>query len=364
MDEFYMKRALELSLKGIGKTSPNPLVGAVIVKNGKIIGEGYHECYGGPHAEVNAINNATEDVEGSTIYVTLEPCSHVGKTPPCADLLVSNKISKAVIAMIDPNPKVSGKGIEILRQNGIETITGILEEEAKKTNEVFIKYILEKRPFCILKTAMTLDGKIATKLGESMWITNEKSRYFVHELRNRVSGIMVGINTVINDNPSLTTRLNEGGIDATRIIIDSSLKIPLNSKVLNLNSTKKTIIATTEKADGDKRKQLSDIDNVEVLIVPQKNSHVDLVSLFDCLGKRGIDSIMVEGGSELNFSVLKEGLADKVVTFIAPKILGGGESKTPVSGAGFEHLNDAVVLEDINIKTFDEDIMIEAYVRK
>jgi len=251
-----------------------------------------------------------------------------------------------------------------LRQNGIEIITGILEEEAKKTNEIFIKYVLEKRPFCILKTAMTLDGKIATKSGESMWITNEKSRYFVHELRNRVSGIMVGINTVINDNPSLTTRLNEGGSDATRIIVDSSLRISLNSKILNLNSLKRTIIATTEKADKDKLKQLSEIDGVEVLIIPQKNSHVDLVCLFDCLGKRGIDSIMVEGGSELNFSILKEGLVDKVVTFIAPKILGGGESKTPVGGEGFKHLKDAVFLEDINIKKFDEDIMIEAYVRK
>lgn len=364
MDEFYMKRALELSLKGIGKTNPNPLVGAVIVKNGKIIGEGYHECYGGPHAEVNAIKNATEDVEGATIYVTLEPCSHFGKTPPCADLLVRKKISKAVIAMIDPNPKVSGRGVEILRQNGIETITGILEDEAKNTNEIFMKYILEKKPFCILKTAMTLDGKIATKSGESMWITNEKSRYNVHELRNKVSGIMVGINTIIKDNPSLTTRLNEGGTDAIRIIVDSTLRIPLNSKVLNLNSLKKTIIATTEKADKDKLKRLSEIEGVEVLIAPQKNSQVDLVYLFDYLGKNGIDSLLVEGGSTLNFSILKEGLADKVVTFIAPKILGGVESKTPVGGEGFEHLKDAVILEDIKIKAFDEDIMIEAYVRK
>jgi diaminohydroxyphosphoribosylaminopyrimidine deaminase/5-amino-6-(5-phosphoribosylamino)uracil reductase len=211
---------------------------------------------------------------------------------------------------------------------------------------------------------MTLDGKIATKSGESMWITNEKSRYFVHELRNRVSGIMVGINTILKDNPSLTTRLNEGGTDATRIIVDSTLRIPLNSKVLNLNSLKRTIIATTEKADKDKLKQLSEIEGVEVLIVPQKNTQVDLVYLFDYLGKSGIDSLLVEGGSQLNFSILKEGLADKVVTFIAPKILGGVESKTPVGGKGFEHLNDAVVLEDINIKTFDEDIMVEAYVRK
>lgn len=364
MDEFYMKRALELASKGIGKTSPNPLVGAVVVKNGKIIGEGYHEYYGGPHAEVNAIENATEDVEGATIYVTLEPCSHFGKTPPCAELLVRKKIFKAVIAMVDPNPKVSGKGVEILRQNNIETVVGILEDEAKKVNEIFVKYIQEKIPFCILKTAMTMDGKIATKTGESMWITNEKSRYHVHELRNRVSGIMVGINTIINDNPSLTTRLKEGGTDAVRIIVDSSLKIPLNSNVLKLNSPKKTIIATTEKADKDKIKQLSEIENVQVVIVPMKNAQVDLVYLFQWLGSIGIDSLLVEGGSTLNFSILKEGLADIVITFIAPKILGGSESKTPVGGEGFEKLKDAVLLNSINISTFDEDIMIEAYVRK
>jgi diaminohydroxyphosphoribosylaminopyrimidine deaminase/5-amino-6-(5-phosphoribosylamino)uracil reductase len=320
MDEFYMKRALELALKGVGKTSPNPLVGAVIVKNGKIIGEGYHEYYGGPHAEVNAIENATEDVEGATIYVTLEPCSHFGKTPPCAELLVRKKISKAVIAMIDPNSKVSGKGVELLRQNNIETVVGILEDEAKKVNEIFIKYILEKRPFCILKTAMTMDGKIATKYGESMWITNEKSRYYVHELRNRVSGIMVGINTIINDNPSLTTRISEGGTDAVRIIVDSSLRIPLNSNVLKLNSPKKTIIAATEKADKDKIRLLNETENVQVEIIPMKNNQVDLVYLFKWLGNNGIDSILVEGGSTLNFSIFKEGLADKVITFIAPNI--------------------------------------------
>lgn len=364
MNEFYMKRALELALKGTGKASPNPLVGAVIVKNGKIIGEGYHEYFGGPHAEVNAINNASEDVEGATIYVTLEPCSHYGKTPPCADLLVRKKLSKVVIAMIDPNPKVAGRGVEILRNNGIEVVTGVLESEAKNINEIFIKYIQVKRPFCILKTAMTMDGKIATRTGESMWITNEKSRYYVHELRNKVSGIMVGINTVINDNPSLTTRLNEGGTDAVRIIVDSSLRIPLDSKILTVNSSKKTIIATTEKADKDKLMLLSEMANVQVINIPLRNSRVDLVYLFDWLGENGIDSLLVEGGSTLNFSILKENLADKVISFIAPKILGGEESKTPVGGEGFEKLEDAVLLDNIKISVFDEDIMIESYVRK
>lgn len=364
MDELYMKRALDLSLKGIGKTSPNPLVGAVIVKNGKIIGEGYHEYFGGPHAEVNAIKNATEDVEGATIYVTLEPCSHYGKTPPCAELLVRKKLSKVVISMIDPNPKVAGRGVKILRQNGIEVVIGTLEEEARITNEIFLKYIQEKKPFCILKTAMTMDGKISTKTGESQWITNEKSRYYVHELRNKVSGIMVGVNTIIADNPSLTTRLKDGGTDAVRIIVDSTLRIPLSSKVLKADSPKKTIIATTQKADKEKLEKLNNFENVQVVITPMKESMVDLNYLFDLLGSEGIDSVLVEGGSTLNFSILKEELTDKVITFIAPKILGGVESKTPVGGYGFEKLQDAVELEGIKIRTFDEDIMVEAYVRK
>jgi diaminohydroxyphosphoribosylaminopyrimidine deaminase / 5-amino-6-(5-phosphoribosylamino)uracil reductase len=364
MDNVYMKRALDLSLNGIGKTSPNPLVGAVIVKDGKIIGEGYHEYYGGPHAEVNAIKNATEDVEGATIYVTLEPCSHYGKTPPCAELLVNKKLSKVVISMIDPNPKVAGKGVEILKKNGIEVVIGILEKEARKVNEIFLKYIRDKKPFCILKTAMTIDGKIATKTGESMWITNEKSRSYVHELRNQVSGIMVGVNTIISDNPSLTTRLEHGGIDATRIIVDSSLRIPLKSKVLNINSPKNTIIATTKNADSKKIEKLKNIEGVEVVVAPMKEYRPNLKYLFDYLGQKCIDSVLVEGGSTLNFSVVKECLVDKVITFLAPKIIGGKDAKTSIGGDGFERLTDAVILHDIQISNFDEDIMIEAYTRE
>lgn len=363
-DIFYMKKALDLSLKGTGKTSPNPLVGAVVVKNGKIIGEGYHEYFGGPHAEVNAINNAYEDVEGATIYVTLEPCSHYGKTPPCANFLVDKRIARAVVAMIDPNPKVAGKGISILLQNGIEVVTGVLEEEARRINEIFLKYIQEKLPFCILKTAMTLDGKIATHTGESMWITNEKSRHHVHEIRNRVAGIMVGVNTIIKDNPSLTTRLKGGGTDAARIIVDSSLRIPLDSNVLSVASRQKTIIATTGRADKEKIERLKEFKNVQVVMTPELDSRVDLRFLFEWLGSEGIDSVLVEGGSTLNFSIIENKLADKLIAFIAPKIIGGDEAKTPVGGKGFEHLEDAVMLKNIKISRFDDDIMIEAYVRK
>jgi diaminohydroxyphosphoribosylaminopyrimidine deaminase/5-amino-6-(5-phosphoribosylamino)uracil reductase len=364
MDNFYMKKALDLASKGMGKTSPNPLVGAVIVKNDKIIGEGYHEYYGGPHAEVNAIKNSTENVEGATMYVTLEPCSHYGKTPPCANLLVEKKISKVFVAMLDPNPLVSGKGVEILKNNGIEVSVGLLGWEAKKTNEIFIKYITEKKPFVILKTAMSLDGKIATKTGESKWITNAISREYVHELRNKVSGIMVGVNTVIMDDPLLTTRLKHGGRDATRIIVDSSLRIPLTAKILSVDSPTKTIIATTEKADLDKISSLKEFKGVEVIITPLKNGKVDLNYLFNFVGNNGIDSVLVEGGATLNFSVLEEKLVDKIITFIAPKLIGGEHSKTPIGGEGFGKLSDAVLLHNMNIKTYGEDIMIEAYVRK
>lgn len=360
-----MKEALDLSLLGAGFTSPNPLVGAVIVKDERIIGEGYHQHYGGSHAEVNAIKNSTEKVVGATIYVTLEPCSHYGKTPPCADLLVENKFKRVVIATLDPNPLVAGKGVEILRKKGIEVVVGVMEEEALKINEAFIKYISTKMPFCILKTAMTLDGKIATHTGESKWITNEKSREYVHEIRNKVTGIMVGVDTVIQDNPSLTTRLtNKEGNDPIRIIVDSTLRVPLEAKVLKMNSGKRTIIATTDRADDSKLKKLKKYQNVQVVVMPSKDLRVDLTYLMKWLGEQNIDSILVEGGSTLNFSMIEDGLIDKVVSFIAPKILGGDQAKTPIGGRGIANIVDAIILRDFNVSTFEEDIMIESYIRK
>lgn len=360
-----MKEALDLSLLGAGFTSPNPLVGAVIVKDERIIGEGYHQHYGGSHAEVNAIKNSTEKVVGATIYVTLEPCSHYGKTPPCADLLVENKFKRVVIATLDPNPLVAGKGVEILRKKGIEVVVGVMEEEALKINEAFIKYISTKMPFCILKTAMTLDGKIATHTGESKWITNEKSREYVHEIRNKVTGIMVGVDTVIQDNPSLTTRLtNKEGNDPIRIIVDSTLRVPLEAKVLKMNSGKRTIIATTDRADDSKLKELKKYQNVQVVVMPSKDLRVDLTYLMKWLGEQNIDSILVEGGSTLNFSMIEDGLIDKVVSFIAPKILGGDQAKTPIGGRGIANIVDAIILRDFKVSTFEEDIMIESYIRK
>jgi diaminohydroxyphosphoribosylaminopyrimidine deaminase/5-amino-6-(5-phosphoribosylamino)uracil reductase len=364
LDNYYMRRAIELSKKAVGFVNPNPLVGAVIVKDNRIIGEGYHEYFGGPHAEVNAFANATEDVEGATMYVTLEPCSHYGKTPPCADAIVKNKISKVVIGMIDPNPIVAGRGIEILRSNGIEVTTGVMDTEIKKINEIFIKYITLKEPFCIMKTAMTLDGKIATSTGDSMWISNEKSRAYVHEIRHMVSGIMVGIGTVLKDDPELTTR-REGVISKNpiRIIIDSTAKVPLEAKVLNCNEKTKTIVVTTELAKNSKIEAIKQ-KGAEVIITPSKNNRVDLNYLMRVLGKMGIDSILLEGGSTLNYSALEAGVVDKVITFISPKIFGGTSSKTPVGGQGVEHVKDSILLTDTKVTRFNEDIMIEGYLKK
>jgi diaminohydroxyphosphoribosylaminopyrimidine deaminase/5-amino-6-(5-phosphoribosylamino)uracil reductase len=362
LDNYYMERAIEISKKAVGFVNPNPLVGAVIVKDNRIIGEGYHEYFGGPHAEVNAFKNAKEDVEGATMYVTLEPCSHYGKTPPCADAIVKSKIAKVVVGMIDPNPQVSGRGIEILRSNGIDVIVGVMDKEIKKTNEIFIKYITQKRPFCIMKTAMTIDGKISTSTGDSKWISNEKSRSYVHELRQNVTGIMVGIGTVLADDPELTTRRQDKiSKNPIRIVIDSKAKIPLESKVLKCDDKTKTIIATTEFAKDSKVEAIKQKGAV-VIVTKSKNGWVNLTELMSLLCEMGIDSILLEGGSTLNYSALQEGIVDKVITFISPKIFGGTTGKTPVGGQGVEHVSDSIVLRDAEVTRFDEDIMIEAYV--
>lgn len=364
MKNNYMKRALELAKLGMGHVNPNPLVGSVIVKDEKIIGEGYHEFYGGPHAEINAFKNSTDDVKSATMYVTLEPCSHYGKTPPCVNAIIENRIKKVVVAMEDPNPLVAGRGIQILRDNGIEVEVGILEKEAKKLNEIFIKYITRKIPFCILKTAMTLDGKIASQIGDSKWITNEISRKYVHELRHMVSGIMVGIGTVFKDDPILTTRLeNKKGYNPTRIIVDSKLRIPLNSKVLDKNLEGNTIIATTELADKENINIIEEM-GASVILTPIKDERVDIHYLMKALGERKIDSVLLEGGSTLNYTALNEGIVDKVISFIAPKILGGSNAKTPVGGEGIKYVKDAISLHNIEILKFQDDIMIQGYIKE
>lgn len=363
--EAYMNRALQLAKEGWGRTNPNPLVGAVIVKDNEIIGEGFHKLLGGPHAEVEAFNNCKQDANGSTIYVNLEPCSHYGRTPPCAKKIIESGIKKVVIAMEDPNPLVSGQGIKMLEDAGIEVITGVLEQEARVLNEIFIKYISKKTPFVIMKTAMTMDGKIASVSGDSKWISGEDSRQHVHMLRDRVSAIMVGINTVLVDNPALTTRLNSGkGKDPIRIIVDSKGVIPIDSKVINVQSSAGVILATTSLIKSDKEKQLKNC-GVKVLKLDSSDceGYVDLTKLMQELYKLEIDSVLLEGGGNLNAAALKCGIVDKVMSFIAPKIIGGTNAKTPVEGEGINLMSDAVRLTNINIQRFDEDILIEGYVK-
>ncbi|MCM3513467.1 bifunctional diaminohydroxyphosphoribosylaminopyrimidine deaminase/5-amino-6-(5-phosphoribosylamino)uracil reductase RibD [Carnobacterium inhibens] len=362
MDEVYMRMALDLARKGKGWTTPNPLVGAVIVKDGRVIGQGYHQKYGQPHAEVNAIASAKEDVTVATVYVTLEPCSHFGKTPPCSDLLIDKNIKRVVVGMLDPNPLVAGKGIERLRNNGIEVVTGVLEEESQKLNEIFIKYIITKRPFVIMKNAMSLDGKIATVTGESQWISGESSRKQVHTLRHELAGIMVGIETIIKDDPQLTSRtLNSR--NPIRIVVDSQLRIPLVSKVLTQQDEAKTIVATTKRANKEKLETLKQM-GIEVIMTKEKYERVDLQELMKVLGAKEIDSILLEGGATLNFSALEEGIVDKIQSYIAPKIIGGKEAKTAVEGAGVQSLKNAYQIDRMTAVMVGEDLFVEGYIVK
>ncbi|WP_424650685.1 bifunctional diaminohydroxyphosphoribosylaminopyrimidine deaminase/5-amino-6-(5-phosphoribosylamino)uracil reductase RibD [Carnobacterium jeotgali] len=357
-----MRMALDLARKGKGWTTPNPLVGAVIVKGGRVIGQGYHQKYGQPHAEVNAIASAKEDVTGATLYVTLEPCSHFGKTPPCSDLLIDKNIKRVVVGTLDPNPLVAGKGIERLRSNGIEVVTGVLEEESQKLNEIFIKYIVTKEPFVVMKNAMSLDGKIATVTGESQWISGESSRKQVHSLRHELAGIMVGIETIIKDDPQLTSRtLNSR--NPIRIVVDSQLRIPIASKVLTQQDKAKTIVSTTRRANKEKLDTLKQM-GIEVLVTKEKSGRVDLQELMKLLGAKGIDSILLEGGANLNFSALEEGIVDKIQSYIAPKIIGGKEAKTAVEGAGVHSLKNAFQIDRMTPVMVGEDLFVEGYIIK
>lgn len=354
-----MQHAISLAEKGTGFVSPNPLVGAVIVKDNKIIGEGYHEKFGELHAERNAFKNCTESPIGATMYVTLEPCCHYGKTPPCTEAIIENGISKVFVSMLDPNPLVAGKGIEILKNAGIEVSVGLLSEESKKQNEVFLHYIKNKTPFVVLKYAMTLDGKIATVTGKSKWITNEQSREYVHKLRNKYSGILVGVDTVIADNPMLDCRLDNTQ-NPIRIICDTNLRTPINSNIVNSAKNIKTIIATNQENDISKQPYIE--KGIEFLTINKKDNHLDLENLINQLGILGIDSILVEGGGNINFSMLQSNLANKIYSFIAPKIFGGSNAKTPVSGVGFKAVNNNVKIKTLDIKTFGYDILIESEV--
>lgn len=361
-DEKYMRLAMQLAGNAIGRTSPNPLVGAVIVKDNRVVGCGWHRKAGTPHAEVHALNQAGELAQGADVYVTLEPCAHYGKTPPCAKALVEAKVKNVYGGLLDVNPKVAGKGFKILEDAGIHVEYGFLQDELRKQNEVFFKWIEHKKPFVVLKAAMTLDGKIATATGQSKWITNETSRAYGYKLRDIYDGIMVGINTVIEDNPMLTARV-DGGKNPIRIVVDSNLKININANVVQDKSAK-TIVATTDKADKDKILKLQ-AQNVDVIVVDKdENDKVDIEKLLNILGQQNICSILVEGGATLSGSFVAKKLVDKVYFFIAPKIIGGKEAKTPVAGTGILNLQEALALKDIQIEKLEEDVLIIGRVDK
>lgn len=353
--ENIMDYALRLARRAVNRTLPNPMVGSVVVKNGKIVGKGYHRRAGEPHAEVYAIESAGRKAKGATLFVTLEPCAHLGRTPPCTDLIIKSGIKKVIVSMIDPNPLVAGKGVKILRSHGIDVEVGVLESEARKLNEVYIKNITQKMPYVIYKSAVTLDGRTATKTGDSMWISSEKSRKMVHRLRSEVEAVMVGSETIIKDNPSLTTH---GITEYTplRIIVDSSLRIPLTSRVLNDSFIEKTIIATTNNAP---RQKMQDIESrgVKVLVLKTKKGKVDLHALMRKLYELNIYRLLVEGGATLGGALLKEKLIDKIIFFIAPKLIGNG--KGVFDGFGAKRIKYAMEVRDVIMRKIDGDIMIE-----
>ncbi|MCD8217821.1 MAG: bifunctional diaminohydroxyphosphoribosylaminopyrimidine deaminase/5-amino-6-(5-phosphoribosylamino)uracil reductase RibD [Clostridiales bacterium] len=361
--EGYMRRALELAAQGAGYTNPNPMVGCVVVKDGRIISEGYHEKYGEFHAERNALTRCAEDTAGADLYVTLEPCCHYGKTPPCTEIIIEKKIARVFVGSMDSNPLVAGKGVQILRDAGIEVETGILEAECRKLNEVFYHFIETKQPFVIMKYAMSLDGKIACATGDSKWVTGEASRAHVHELRKRCMGIMVGLGTVLADDPMLNCRIAESA-DPIRIICDSSLRTPINSQLVRTAHDIPTIIACSHSAQKSAKGQekAALLEEAGVQIVPTSGSHgVNLKELMNILGSRGIDSILLEGGGTLNSSALQDGIVNKVYAYISGKIIGGMDAPMPVSGMGADRMSEAVKLHDMKIQTFGEDICISGY---
>lgn len=381
----YMQRAIELAKQAEGFTNPNPMVGAVIVKDGRIIGEGYHERFGELHAERNAVKNLTESAEGATIYVTLEPCCHYGKTPPCTEAIIENKLARVVIGSRDPNPLVAGKGAKILREHGIEVVEDFMREECDEINPVFLHYITAKTPYVVMKYAMTCDGKIATKTGDSKWITGEAARAEVQRMRHKYMGIMAGIGTVLADDPMLNVRV-EGLKSPVRIICDSELRIPLDSQIVRSAGEYRTIVAcgvpesvseSAEKANGNKaegleakaldkfsdKKKTLESAGVQVVSLPDENGQVNVVKLIKWLGDNSIDSVFVEGGGTLNDSLLREGLVNRVEVFVAPKIFGGSNAKTPVGGIGIEKVSECATLKLAGIKQIGEDVLL-SYVKQ
>lgn len=350
----YMEMTIKVAEKSKGTVSPNPLVGCLIVKRGKIVGRGYHKQYGGEHAEINAIKNAGKKVANSTMYINLEPCSHWGKTPPCTEKIVESGIREVIIGAYDPNPLV--EGFRELKFRGIKTKINILEKEAKKLNEIYLKYMKSKKPFVILKVAMSMDGKIATKTGDSKYITGTEARKYVHQLRSDLDAVMVGINTVLKDNPKLTPRMVKQGHDPMKIVIDSELKMPMKCNLMKHPS--KLIIATTNKASKAKINKFYQ-KGVNVIALKSDKGMVNLKELMKELGKKEITSVMIEGGSKLNSSAIKDRIADKLLIFTAPKLVGNGFEA--IGNLGITNIDKAVKLKSIKTMKIGKDILLEGY---
>lgn len=358
----YMRRALQLAARGEGRTRPNPPVGALLVKDDVIVGEGFHPRAGEPHAEIFALRQAGERSAGADLFVTLEPCCHQGKTGPCCEAVIAAGIRRVFVGTVDPNPLVAGKGIRRLQDAGVDVEVGILENECRRLLAPFAKHVTTGRPFVILKSAVTLDGKTATSTGDSQWISNEQSRQHVHRMRDRYDAIMVGIGTVLHDNPRLTTRLPDGGRDPVRVVVDSQLRIPSDAAILHVDSTAPTLVVTTSAASVTKIDALR-AGGVDVLVLPGNSGWVDLHKLMEELGQRNLQSVLVEGGATLNESLLLEGLIDRVAVFIAPKLIGGNQGKGIFEGVGISRLSEALRLTDVRWQTFGDDLLVEGEVQ-
>jgi len=359
--EKYMNLAFNLALKGKGKTSPNPMVGALVVKDGRIIGRGYHKQAGLAHAEVIALEQAGAKANGATLYVTLEPCTHFGRTPPCVHKIIASGIARVIVGMVDPNPINNGKGIEVLRQNKIKVEVGFLEEKLKKLNEVFIKYITKKMPFITVKVGQSLDGKIATKTGDSKWITSDKSRSYAHRLRANYDAVMVGVNTILRDNPRLNVWFSKKRI--VKIVVDSQLSIPEDANIFSKDSS--VIIATLATLPGqetENRRILA--QKAKILDVKEKAGQVNLKDMLKKLARMEISNILVEGGGTLIGSLFDEGLVDKVMFFISPKIIGGKDAFSSVMGSGVSRIEKAIKLKDVHLRRIGQDFLIEGYVQR
>ena len=358
--EYYMNLAMKLALKAKGKTYPNPMVGALVVKDDKILGRGFHAKAGLPHAEIVALDEAGRNSKGATLYVTLEPCMHFGRTAPCVDRIIGSRVKEVIIGMIDPNPINNGKGIDILKQRGIKVSVGVLEDKLTRMNEIFIKYITKKMPFIMVKVAESLDGRIATRIGDSKWITSDKSRGFAHHIRQDFDAIMVGVNTVLRDNPKLDAWFSKK--QPIKIVVDSQLSTPQDSNIFSHGSS--VIIVTLPTKSGqetENRKIL--VEKAKILEVKEKGGQINLKDMLKRLFQLGIKSILVEGGGTLNGSLFDEGLVDKVMFFISPRIIGGKEAIGSVMGHGIARVERSARIKDLKLRRFGEDILVEGYVK-